>query len=99
VISACDTQRERVQFIPLTVWPAMPRIAPRIAPPPRIAGTATPGPNLLRYQVTAEAQQRAHARQRLGAQRISEAVDVANIPVMIIVGHVEGRRAARGSDA
>jgi hypothetical protein len=25
-------------------------------------------------------------------------VDVADIPVMIIVGHVEGRRAARGSD-
>jgi hypothetical protein len=29
---------------------------------------------------------------------LSEAVDVADIPVMIIVGHVEGRRAARGSD-
>ena len=27
-----------------------------------------------------------------------EAVDVADIPVMIIVGHVEGQRAARGSD-
>jgi hypothetical protein len=27
-----------------------------------------------------------------------EAVDVADILVMIIVGHVEGRRAARGSD-
>ena len=25
-------------------------------------------------------------------------MDVADIPVMIIVGHVEGRRAARGSD-
>jgi hypothetical protein len=25
-------------------------------------------------------------------------VDVADIPVMIIVGHVEGRRVARGSD-
>jgi hypothetical protein len=25
-------------------------------------------------------------------------VDVTDIPVMIIVGHVEGRRAARGSD-
>jgi hypothetical protein len=25
-------------------------------------------------------------------------VDVADIPVMIIAGHVEGRRAARGSD-
>jgi hypothetical protein len=25
-------------------------------------------------------------------------VDVADIPVMIIVGHLEGRRAARGSD-
>jgi hypothetical protein len=25
-------------------------------------------------------------------------VDVADIPVMIIIGHVEGRRAARGSD-
>ena len=25
-------------------------------------------------------------------------MDVAEIPVMIIVGHVEGRRAARGSD-
>jgi hypothetical protein len=25
-------------------------------------------------------------------------VDVADIPVMIMVGHVEGRRAARGSD-
>jgi hypothetical protein len=25
-------------------------------------------------------------------------VDVSDIPVMIIVGHVEGRRAARGSD-
>ena len=29
---------------------------------------------------------------------LCEAVDVADIPVMIIVGHVEGRRAARGSD-
>ncbi len=29
---------------------------------------------------------------------LGEAVDVADIPVMIIVGHVEGRRAARGSD-
>ncbi len=26
------------------------------------------------------------------------AVDVADIPVMIIVGHVQGRRVARGSD-
>ena len=25
-------------------------------------------------------------------------MDVADIPVMIIIGHVEGRRAARGSD-
>ena len=25
-------------------------------------------------------------------------MDVADIPVMIIVGHVEGRRAVRGSD-
>jgi hypothetical protein len=29
---------------------------------------------------------------------LGEAVDVADIPVMIIVGHVEGRRAARGGD-
>ena len=29
---------------------------------------------------------------------LGEAVDVADIPVMIIVSHVEGRRAARGSD-
>jgi hypothetical protein len=29
---------------------------------------------------------------------LGEAGDVADIPVMIIVGHVEGRRAARGSD-
>ena len=29
---------------------------------------------------------------------LGEAVDVADIPVMIIVGHVEGRRAARDSD-
>ena len=29
---------------------------------------------------------------------VVDAVDVADIPVMIIVGHVEGRRAARGSD-
>jgi hypothetical protein len=29
---------------------------------------------------------------------LGEAVDVADIPVMIIVGHVEGRRAARSSD-
>jgi hypothetical protein len=29
---------------------------------------------------------------------LGEAVDVADIPVMIIVGHVEGRWSARGSD-
>jgi hypothetical protein len=29
---------------------------------------------------------------------LGEAVDVANIPVMLVVGHVEGRQVARGSD-
>ncbi len=29
---------------------------------------------------------------------LGEAVDVADIPVMIVVGHVEGRQVARGSD-
>jgi hypothetical protein len=38
---------------------------------PKSPETATPGPILLRYQVTVAAQQRVHARQRLGAQRIA----------------------------
>ena len=29
---------------------------------------------------------------------LGETVDVADIPVMIVVGHVEGRQVARGSD-
>ena len=29
---------------------------------------------------------------------LGEAVDVADIPVMIVVGHVEGRHVARGTD-
>ena len=29
---------------------------------------------------------------------LGEAVDVADIPVMLVVGHVEGRRVARSSD-
>jgi hypothetical protein len=29
---------------------------------------------------------------------LGEAVDVADIPVMIVVGHVEGRQVARGTD-
>jgi hypothetical protein len=29
---------------------------------------------------------------------LGEAVDVADIPVMLVVGHVEGRQVARGSD-
>jgi hypothetical protein len=29
---------------------------------------------------------------------LGEAVDVADIPVIIVVGHVEGRQVARGSD-
>jgi hypothetical protein len=30
---------------------------------------------------------------------LGEAVDVADIPVMLVVGHVEGRQVERGSDA
>ena len=29
---------------------------------------------------------------------LGEAVDVADIPAMLVVGHVEGRQVARGSD-
>jgi hypothetical protein len=37
-------------------------------------------------------------RSLLNLHLLGEAVDVADIPVMIVVGHVEGRQVARGSD-